>query len=92
MSRFWYEMDRKPISLLVSSASRLEPAGGESYQSGELRFYFSSRQGLRIISWKDKGLTYAQVSNLDVRGAESCVICHGSDEELPRFEGLGERI
>jgi anti-sigma factor RsiW len=87
-----YEMDRKPVSLVISSSSRIVPSGGESYRSGGLSFYFSSEQGLRIITWKDKGLTYAQVSDLDVKGAESCVICHGAEGEGPRFEGLGRRM
>jgi hypothetical protein len=87
-----YEMDRKPISLLISSSSRIMPSGGESYQSGGLTFYFSSEQGLRIITWKDKGLTYAQVSDLDVKGAESCAICHGAEGERRKFEGLGKRM
>jgi len=87
-----YEMDHKPISLLISSSSRIMPTGGESYRSGELTFYFSSEQGLRIITWKDKGLTYAQVSDLDVKGAESCAICHGAEGERRKFEGLGKRI
>ncbi len=85
-----YEMDRRPISLLISSSSRIIPSGGESYQSGGLTFYFSSEDGLRIISWKDKGLAYAQVSDLDVKGAESCVICHGAAGERRKFEGLGK--
>lgn len=87
-----YEMDRKPISLLISSSSRIVPSGGESYRSGGLTFYFSSEQGLRIITWKDKGLTYAQVSDLDVQGAESCVICHGAEGERRKFEGLGKQM
>jgi anti-sigma factor RsiW len=87
-----YEMDRKPISLLISSSSRIVPSGGESYKSAGLTFYFSSQQGLRIITWKDKGLTYAQVSDLDVKGAESCVICHGAEGERRKFEGLGKRL
>jgi anti-sigma factor RsiW len=87
-----YEMDRKPISLLISSSSRIAPSGAESYRSGGLTFYFSSEQGLRIITWKDKGLTYAQVSDLDVKGAESCAICHGAEEDRRKFEGLGKRI
>jgi anti-sigma factor RsiW len=87
-----YEMDRKPISLLISSSSQIIPSGGESYQSGGLTFYFSAEQGLRIITWKDKGLTYAQVSDLDVQGAESCVICHGAEGERRKFEGLGKRM
>jgi anti-sigma factor RsiW len=87
-----YEMDHKPISLLISSSSRIVPTGGEKYQSGGLTFYFSSEQGLRIITWKDKGLTYAQVSDLDVKGAESCAICHGAEGERRKFEGLRKRI
>jgi anti-sigma factor RsiW len=87
-----YEMDRKPISLLISSSSRVMPSGGETYQSGGLTFYFASEQGLRIITWRDRGLTYAQVSDLDVKGAESCVICHGAEGERRKFEGLGKRL
>ena len=68
------------------------PSGGDNYRSGGLTFYFSSQQGLRIIAWKDKGLTYAQVSDLDVEGAESCVICHGAQGERRKFEGLGKRM
>jgi anti-sigma factor RsiW len=87
-----YEMDHKPISLMIASSSRIQPTGGESYQSGGLTFYFSSEQGLRIISWRDKGLTYSQVSDLDVKGAESCAICHGAEGERRKFEGLGTRM
>lgn len=87
-----YEMDHKPISLLISSSSRILPSGGERYQSGGLTFFFSAAQGLRIIAWKDRGLTYAQVSDLDVKGAESCVICHGAAGERRKFEGLGKRM
>jgi len=87
-----YEMDRKPISLLISGSTRIIPAGGESYQSGGLTFYFSSEQGLRIITWTDKGLTYAQVSDLNVKGAESCAICHGAEHERRKFEDLRKRM
>jgi len=87
-----YEMDGKPISLLISSSSRIAPAEGESYQSGGLTFYFSSQQGLPIITWKDKGLTYAQVSDVNVKGAESCAICHGAEGERRKFEELRKRM
>lgn len=87
-----YEMDRKPISLLISSSGRVIPVGEESYRSGGLTFYFSSQRGLRVITWTDKGLTYAQVSNLEVKGAESCAICHGAEGERPKFEELRKTI
>jgi len=87
-----YEMGGRPISLLISSSPRIMPSGGESSRSGGLTFYFSSQQGFRIITWKDKGLTYALVSDLNVKGAESCAICHGAEGERRKFEGLGRRI
>jgi anti-sigma factor RsiW len=87
-----YEMDHKPISLLISSSSRVMPSDGDRYQSGGLTFYFSYQQGLRVITWNDKGLAYAQVSDLDVKGAESCAICHGAEGERRKFEELKKRM
>jgi anti-sigma factor RsiW len=87
-----YEMDRKPISLLISTSEQLLPSRGESYRSAGLTFHFSTEEGLRVITWKDKGLVYAQVSDLDVKGAESCAICHGTEAERRKFEGLGKSM
>jgi anti-sigma factor RsiW len=83
-----YEMDNKPISLLIAASARVTPSGGETYQSGGLTFHSTAEKGLRMITWKDKGLTYALVSTLDVKGAESCVICHGSAGDRPKLENL----
>jgi anti-sigma factor RsiW len=83
-----YEMDQKPISLLIAASKRVAPSGGEIYQSGGLTFHSSAEKGLRMITWTDKGLTYALVSTLDVQGAESCVICHGSAGDRSKFENL----
>jgi predicted methyltransferase len=47
---------------------------------------------MSIIAWTDKGLTYAQVSELDVKGAESCAICHGAEHERRKFEDLRNRM
>jgi len=44
--------------------------------------------GLKVISWSDKGLTYALASDLPVRGARSCMVCRGSPEDRRRFEGF----
>jgi hypothetical protein len=73
-----YNMDQRPISLLVASAGRVKPAGDQTFRTGGIEFHFSSQRGLRLITWRDRGLSYALVSDLDVTGAESCVICHGS--------------
>jgi anti-sigma factor RsiW len=83
-----YRMEGRPISLLVTSASLVRPAGGDVVASGNLRFHVESVDGLKVITWTDNGLTYALASDLDVEGARSCLVCHGSPEERRKVEPL----
>lgn len=83
-----YRMDDRPISLLVTSAQLARPAGGETVAFGSLVFHQQSVNGLKVITWTDKGLTYALASDLSVNGAQSCMVCHGSPEERRRIEGF----
>jgi len=62
--------ERKPYRL----------ASGEVVASGNLRFHVESLDGLKVITWTDNGLTYALASDLEVGGARSCLVCHGSPE------------
>jgi anti-sigma factor RsiW len=83
-----YKMKDRPVSLFVASAEGREPAGGELYRSGDLDFHFYSVDGLKLIGWIDKGLSYVIVSNIDAVGAESCVVCHGQGGDRKKFESL----
>lgn len=83
-----YRMDDRPISLLVTSEDRARPAGGSEVLSGGLTFHIESVSGLKVITWSDKGLTYALVSDLAVTGSRSCTVCHGSEKERRKIEGL----
>ncbi len=83
-----YKMRDQPVSLLVASAQGRQPAGGQVYRSGDLDFHFYSVDGLKLIGWVDKGLSYVIVSSIDAVGAESCVVCHGQGAERQKFEGL----
>lgn len=85
-----YEMDGKPISLLLASTARAAPSGGDVYRSGSLAFHFTYHKGLKVISWTDSGVHYALVSDGTARGAESCVICHGSAAERRVIEQIPE--
>jgi hypothetical protein len=86
-----YRMEERPISLLVTSADRVRPEGGEIVRSGALTFHQESRAGLKVITWSDSGLTYALVSDVTVAGARSCMVCHGSPEEREKIEGFSRR-
>jgi anti-sigma factor RsiW len=71
-----YQMRTRPISLVITSAAIAQPSGGEEIKARGLTFHYDAIQGLKVITWSDRGLTYALVSDLDERGQESCVVCH----------------
>ncbi len=71
-----YQMRTRPISLVITSTAMAQPSGGEEIKAKGLTFHYDAIQGLKVITWSDRGLTYALVSDLDERGQESCVVCH----------------
>jgi anti-sigma factor RsiW len=71
-----YQMRRRPIGLVITSNEVARPSGGEEIQARGLVFHYDAIQGLKVITWSDRGLTYALVSDLDERGQESCMVCH----------------
>jgi anti-sigma factor (TIGR02949 family) len=83
-----YRLDDQPISLLVTSADRVLPSGGDVVTQGNLRFHVVSRAGLQVITWTDKGLTYALASDVSVDAARSCLVCHGSPAERRKLDGF----
>lgn len=84
-----YTMNSRPVSLLVSSSAHIVvPAGQDVYRSGNLLFHFTEHKGLKLITWRDRDLVYALVSDVQVSNAQSCVVCHGSAAERSRFENM----
>jgi anti-sigma factor RsiW len=79
-----YQMNQRPISLVVTSSTVAEPVGGEVVATAGLSFHFDSIFGYKVITWSDRGLTYALVSDFEERGLKSCVVCHqgAKDQEL----------
>jgi hypothetical protein len=71
-----YQMYQRPISLVVTSDSVARPSGGEEIIARGLTFHYDSIYGFKVITWADRGLTYALVSDLEERGQQSCVVCH----------------
>jgi anti-sigma factor RsiW len=83
-----YRMGNRPISLVITSDSVAHPAGGEQISSRGLSFHFNSIDGLKVITWSDRGLTYALVSDLDERGQQSCIVCHAGTKDRDFIEPL----
>jgi hypothetical protein len=71
-----YQMRTRPISLVITSDRVARPAGGEEINAKGLTFHCDAIEGLKVITWSDRGLTYALVSDLEERGQQSCIVCH----------------
>ena len=81
-------MRRQAISLVVTSEAVAQAAGGEEIVSKGLTFHYDSIQGLKVITWSDRGLTYALVSELEERGQQSCIVCHQGTKDQDFIESL----
>lgn len=86
-----YQMKTRPISLVITSDSVAKPSGGEEIASKGLRFHYNAIDGLKVITWSDRGLTYALVSDLDDRGQQSCIVCHEGTKDRDFIEPLKPR-
>ncbi len=83
-----YRMRQRPITLVATANSVAMPSGGEEIVSKGLKFHYDSINGLKVITWADRGLTYALVSDLEERGQQSCLVCHAGTKDRDFIEGL----
>jgi anti-sigma factor RsiW len=83
-----YEMNRAQITLVMTSDQTAVASGGEEIVSKGLTFHYDSIEGLKVITWSDRGLTYALVSDLEERGQQSCVVCHAGTKDRDFIKGL----
>jgi hypothetical protein len=83
-----YQMQTRPISLVMTSDSVAQPSGGEEIVSRGITFHYDSIDGLKVITWSDRGLTYALVSDLEERGQQSCIVCHEGTKDKDFIESL----
>lgn len=83
-----YQMADRHISLVITSDSVAKPSGGEEIDARGLRFHYNAIDGLKVLTWSDRGLTYALVSDLDERGQQSCIVCHQGTKDQDLIEPL----
>jgi anti-sigma factor RsiW len=83
-----YRMKDRPISLVITSELVAKPSGGEEIAAGTLKFHYNAIEGLKVLTWSDRGLTYALVSDLEERGQQSCIVCHAGTKDRDFIEPL----
>ena len=86
-----YQMRTRPISLVVTSDRVAQPTDGEEIVAKGITFHYNSINGLKVLTWSDRGLTYALVSDLEERGQQSCVVCHQGVKDKDFIESLKPR-
>lgn len=79
-----YQMKGRLISLVVTSDLGRLPEGTRTVEMKGLKFHLTARNGLKVITWSDRGLSYALVSDGAELGQQSCIVCHtgAKDREL----------
>ena len=83
-----YQMEQQPISLVITSTSIATPAGGQTISSKGIAFHFETIEGIKVVTWSHRNLTYALVSNLTERGQNSCLVCHQGADDRDVIDGL----
>jgi anti-sigma factor RsiW len=86
-----YKMHQRPISLVMTSDVVAQPSGGEKIVSKGMTFHYDAIDGLKVITWSDRGLTYALVSDLEERGQQSCILCHQGTKDQDFIQELKPR-
>jgi anti-sigma factor RsiW len=86
-----YRMHNRPISLVMTSDVVARASGGEEIVSNGMTFHYDTINGLKVITWSDRGLTYALVSDLEERGQQSCILCHQGTKDQDFIQGLKPR-
>ena len=86
-----YRMRQRPITLVVTSNEIAMPSGGEEIAFKGLHFHYHSIRGFKVITWADRGLTYALVSDFEERGQQSCIVCHTGSRDREMIEALRPR-
>jgi anti-sigma factor RsiW len=77
------------VSLGVAPArAGRPPEGAEREAFRSLQFHLSRTGGHNVISWTDRGLAYALVSDLPSQGRSSCAVCHAPGSGLRDVEGF----
>ena len=72
-----YVMDDRPMTLLVASSKKAKPEGKRKIRYGDIDFYLDSKDGVNILSWTDRGLTYALVFDFEnFNWKRPCIVCH----------------
>lgn len=87
-----YKMKDRHITLVITSDSVVKPSGGEVIPSKGLQFHYNAIGGLKVLTWSDRGLTYALVSDLEERGQESCFVCHEGTKDKDFIEPLKRQL
>jgi anti-sigma factor RsiW len=87
-----YQMRQRPISLVITSNAVARPSGGQEIVAKGLTFHFDSIKDLKVLTWSDRGLTYALVSDLEERGQQSCVVCHQGSSDREFIETLKPKL
>lgn len=79
-----FQLPDEVISLIVAPGGFITPSGNNHVQSAGIDLYSHEKEGLHIVTWKNRGLSYLLTSRSQMNDARQCSSCHyTSPQEKP---------
>jgi hypothetical protein len=73
-----FQLQSGPASLVVTPDSAAIASGGTEVNFKTVSFHYAMVDGYKVVTWSQRGLTYALVSQEGTSTQQSCMVCHSA--------------
>ena len=87
-----FRLSQNLVTVLITPDRHARAIGGNVTYSDGIRFHASNRDRMHVVTWENKNLTYALISNSSGSSARACSTCHegaspeaGSSQSMQRL-------
>ena len=71
-----FRLSQQLVTVLIVPDRHARAVGGNATYSGGIKFHALDRDGLHVVTWENKSLTYALTSNISGMTSGACSTCH----------------
>jgi anti-sigma factor RsiW len=71
-----FALGNEPITMIVSSSNIATPTCGREFHAEGITFHSQDRDSLHVVTWRNRGLSYALTSTRGMTNSGKCTTCH----------------
>jgi anti-sigma factor RsiW len=84
-----FRLSQNLVTVLIAPDRHARAIGGNVMYSGGIRFHALDRDRMHVVTWENKNLTYALISNIAGSNARACSTCHeGASPEVESSQSM----